>query len=230
MKGSFIAGVGAACANVGGDVEGGLYALGGAINFGSGTATKTTGCSVTGVPLPIALLSFEAQCKNENISLEWSSASEINNDYYTIERSIDGVNWQVISIVLGAGNTSNLMYYSFTDKSNNYEISYYRLKQTDFDGDFDYSNILEVKNCEKNVDFNVLEIYPNPANEFLNVSINFPEEEIISMSIQNLFGEIIYYKESYQSKIVFENKLSGIYILQIKCVKKTLFEKFIITS
>ncbi|NQX99154.1 MAG: hypothetical protein HRT73_14945, partial [Flavobacteriales bacterium] len=85
-------------------------------------------------PLPIKLLSFEAQCGTEErtIELTWMSATEINNDFYTIERSIDALNFEVIATVNGAGNSNNLNSYYFKDKHFLTGQVYYRLKQTDF--------------------------------------------------------------------------------------------------
>ena len=120
------------------------------------------------------------------------------------------------------------MYYSFIDINNSFENSYYRLKQTDFEGGGEYSAIIPVKNCEQ--DFTELSLYPNPVNKFLNISIKFPEESLVSVSICSLFGKIIYYSETYQSQIVFKDKLDGIYILKIELDTKVIVEKFVIKN
>ena len=73
--------------------------------------------------------------------MKWSTATEIDNDYFSIERSIDGINWQTITNVIGAGNSTSLKQYSFTDKELNNDISYYRLKQTDFSRKFKYFSL-----------------------------------------------------------------------------------------
>jgi hypothetical protein len=229
MKGTYIANNAAVSMLTGGNLKGRLFSTSGAIAIDDLNADNTDPChEETFAPLPIELLSFEAECENQNITLEWSTASEINNDFFTIERSIDGINWQIVSTVTGAGNSSNIMHYSFIDISNSFENSYYRLKQTDFDGDFKYFKIIAVKNCEQ--DFTELSLYPNPANEFLNISITLPEERVISISIYNLIGKLIYYSETYQSKIVFEDKLDGIYILQLQLDTKVVTEKFVIKN
>jgi hypothetical protein len=223
-KGTFIANAAVSMLS-GGDLEGGLYSLIGAVSFGPGIATHTPPCSVS-TPLPVELIAFTAQCNSGDLELNWNTASEINNDYYTIEKSSDGENWQIISTIEGAGNSNTSMYYSYIDIDNYFENCYYRLKQTDFDGRFKYSPIINVKKCEE--DFTKLSIYPNPAEEFLNISIPFPDEKIISISIYNLYGQMIYYSEMYQSHIVFEDKLDGVYFLQLKLDTKTIAKRFVV--
>lgn len=101
------------------------------------------------VPLPIELLSFSAECSNQKIIISWITASEINNHFFTIERSAEGVNFQNIGTIAGAGNSNQNPYYTFEDSEPLEGISYYRLKQTDFDGKFEYSKVIAVENCKK---------------------------------------------------------------------------------
>ena len=110
-------------------------------------------------PLPIGLLSFNGNCTNQNIVLKWSTATEINKRYYSIERGTDGISWQLVGEVDGQGNSSTLRNYSFTDKEPDNDIFYYRLKQTDADGKYRYFNIIVVKNCIE--DLTKSDIYPN---------------------------------------------------------------------
>jgi len=230
MKGTYIANNDAVSMLSGSNLVGRLFSTTGAINIVNSVADNTDPCHqpTSLATLPVELISFEAECENQNITLEWSTASEINNDFFTIERSMDGVNWQIISTVSGAGNSNSRMYYSFIDINNSFQNSYYRLKQTDFEGGGKYSAIIPVKNCEQ--DFTELSLYPNPANKFLNISIKFPEESVVSFSIRSLFGKIIYYSETYQPQIVFKDKLDGIYILKIESETNVIVEKFVIKN
>jgi hypothetical protein len=85
--------------------------------------------------LPIELVSFEAKPTIYNtVDLTWVTASELNNDFFTIERSIDGLNWEIVDTLSGAGTTNQENNYKLTDKRPHFGLSYYRLKQTDFDG------------------------------------------------------------------------------------------------
>ena len=96
--------------------------------------------------LPVELLSFSAERNNRYVDLSWITATEINNDYFTVERSLDGINFTVIGSMPGSGNSSIILNYKLIDSSPiENEISYYRLKQTDFDGAYSYSDIVSVK-------------------------------------------------------------------------------------
>ena len=119
-------------------------------------------------PLPIELLSFSADVtKLDKVQLIWQTASEIDNDYFTIERSEDGYNWEEISIIVGAGNSNSLLSYQTMDNAPYPGISYYRLKQTDFDGQFTHSQIVSVV-IEGNLPKIV--IYPNPTTKEKSIS------------------------------------------------------------
>src|SRR5574343_53253 len=112
--------------------------------------------------LPIELVDFSALLKNDRtVELSWQTASEKDNDYFTIERSVDGENWAAIQEIDGAGNSTSLLNYTTTDIVSEKGIFYYRLKQTDFDGAYTYSDIRAVV-----VDQSVSEmsVFPNPTN------------------------------------------------------------------
>ncbi len=86
-------------------------------------------------PLPIELISFKAKPTKDKVQITWSTASEINNNYFSIEKSIDGYNYQEIGQVSGAGNSSQTLNYSFFDDNPFHGVAYYRLSQTDYNGD-----------------------------------------------------------------------------------------------
>lgn len=95
--------------------------------------------------LPISLLAFDAQPTSEaTVLLTWSTASEINNDYFSLERSKDTGQWEAIAEIKGAGNSNNTLHYSHVDKNPLMGLSYYRLKQTDYDGTYSYSEVKSV--------------------------------------------------------------------------------------
>ena len=101
-------------------------------------------------PLPIELLSNAVNCDDNNVVFTWSTASETNNNFFTIERSIDGINFIAIGTILGAGNSTSVLNYSFTDYNAYSGTSYYRLKQTDFDGASEIFGMLTSENCFSN--------------------------------------------------------------------------------
>jgi hypothetical protein len=157
--------------------------------------------------------------------LKWSTATERNNDYFSIEHSLDGINWKLLTIVAGAGNSNELINYSFSPSGIKEDVSYCRLKQTDFNGQFNYSEIIVVNNCGDNV--SELAIFPNPANETLNLSFSGDKSEIVSMSIYNIFGEMIYFSNTYQSKILLDNNYNGIYFLHLNLDSQNIIKKFV---
>lgn len=171
------------------------------------------------VTLPIELIFFSAELNNNRtVRLEWETATEKNNDYFTIERSRDGVEWTVLSTVDGAGNSSIPMEYYAVDSSPFSGTSYYRLKQTDYDGNFEYFNVQSV---ELDSDQNrKIDIYPNPTMNQVIVEGDSYNLEVIS--IYNNLGQLMngYLKISKVSQSKIKIDLSqlegGVYILETR--------------
>ena len=150
------------------------------------TFSPITFGSLAGVnPLPITLVNFDAQPKNNTVQLSWTTAAEINNDFFTIERSSDAKNWEEIITTQGAGNSNQLLTYFETDINPLEGISYYRLKQTDFNGEFSYSNVVAINNNNK-VDFTV---YPNPFKDILTIKTNC---ENCIIKVYSAMGQLVY--------------------------------------
>jgi len=119
------------------------------------------------VLLPIELLSFEANLNGSQVNLKWALASETNNNYFTIERSKREIDWKELTKVNGEGNSSVLLSYAAIDRNPYLGTSYYRLKQTDFDGQFAYSEIRTV-NFDRLENYQV-NVYPNPATNQITI-------------------------------------------------------------
>ena len=170
--------------------------------------------------LPVELITFNAKLNSKQIvDINWSTASEINNSYFTIERSSDAKNFEIVKTVAGAGNSTVILkYYSFDEKPLP-GISYYRLKQTDFDGSFEYSEIISVKN--NSATFNV---YPNPSDGIsININISGDRNEEVMVSIYDIKGREMFSKNIFKSDeentfvLLPENKLSpGVYMIVVK--------------
>lgn len=109
----------------------------------------TIACTVS---LPITLISFDGSPEDRCNLLEWKTASEQNNDFFTLEKTSDGTNYEIVTIVNGAGNSNMLSSYSF-EEFQPWDMTYYRLKQTDYDGKFVYSDLISVyrPNKEKHI-------------------------------------------------------------------------------
>jgi len=153
-------------------------------------------------PLPVELLTFTAQTKEEQINLNWSTATEINNSGFEIERSVDRGDYKKIGFVQGSGNSNVHKDYAYIDKYVNGLLSY-RLKQIDNSGSYTYSNPVEVKAFNVN-DFAVFQNYPNPFNPITIIKFKVPETSNIQVTITNALGEKI-------ETLVNEQKASGIY-------------------
>jgi hypothetical protein len=108
--------------------------------------------------LPIELLSFDATPVNNQVKTYWTTATEINNDYFTVERSKDAIHFEKVGVVQGAGNSNQILDYELYDDDPLSGVSYYRLKQTDFDGKFSFSNIVAVNFINNVDDISILSI------------------------------------------------------------------------
>lgn len=173
-----------------------------------------------GGTLPVDLLWFTAECEQNGVLLQWSTASETNNDFFILERSSDTLNFQIVGTVTGASNSNQILYYSFLDAKSINGNAYYRLKQTDFDGNYKYSNIISAT-CNDEL-FKDIKIYPNPVTNELTIEL-IDNIEIVNFEIINSVGTIVY-KSSFKQKaeIQTSNFAAGAYI--IKFEKGTFFQ------
>jgi hypothetical protein len=133
----------------------------------SGTGYYTIGTTNPPVsPLPVELVDFKAEVCQKDVCLNWKTASELNNDYFSIERSGDAITWNELKRLKGAGNSLRTLSYSAMDYEPLPGISYYRLKQTDYNKNFKYSKIESVEYTHTSE----VGIYPNPNNGTLNLN------------------------------------------------------------
>lgn len=150
-------------------------------------------------PLPIELLSFNAKPNVSIVELTWSTASELNNDFFTIEKTKDGVNFEVVGVIRGAGNSTSVLNYSSVDNRPYSRISYYRLKQTDYDGNFSYSELIMVS-FQKASDFNI-NVYPNPnTGRAINMQIIGTSSEEVLVVVYDIMGNEMF------SKVIITNE------------------------
>ena len=172
--------------------------------------------------LPVELLTFNATPVNNQVNVTWSTATEINNDHFELERSSDAKNFEAIAEVKGAGNSSSLKNYEYNDKFPLSGVSYYRLKQVDFNGKFTFSNIATVHFGGANNDINTLSIEPNPFADMMKLQFSTADAGRAQISIMDLTGKVIYTQNSDYAQgnnaitINVENLAAGVYTLQMQ--------------
>ena len=163
-------------------ITAGMYTVTGTLTYGGNSAGGTqTICN----PAPVGLISFAGNCIDGKNVLDWSTATETNNDFFTLERTYDGNNFSVVSTVDGAGNSDMPLHYSATDEIPAADITYYRLKQTDYNGQFEYvGGMVAVRNENSKEIF----CYPNSDKSKIIIA-NLSGET--SYSIYNSVGQLI---------------------------------------
>jgi acylphosphatase len=196
------------------------------VGSGDGFAFKKVGGPGTEVPLPIELLSFEAKLDNQSVIVTWKTASEINNDYFSVERSSNGIDFEIIKTVRGAGNSTVVNAYSYTDHSILPGTSYYRLKQTDYDGHFEYFNIESINNKGINNstdgEIEIISVFPNPFSNSFTAEIKSKSAGAIEIQIIDMNGKLINKEqiETGETKTVYNfqderNIIPGIYFVRV---------------
>ena len=139
-------------------------------------------------PLPVELISFEVKGENNAVRIDWVTAAEINNDFFTIEKSLNGVEFIDLSTVEGSGNSSTSHSYTAYDKSPSNGINYYRLKQTDFDGKESWSEIRSVSFKKAGL----VSIYPNPLiGSEINLYTSDDSEVVSVINFYDLAGKLV---------------------------------------
>jgi hypothetical protein len=191
------------------------------------------GVGVSNTPLPVELLKFAGFASgNENI-LEWETATETNNDYFTLEKSKDANEFIEFATVKGAGNSLVTLYYKTADENPYAGITFYRLKQTDYDGRFTYSDIIAVNNVKE--DLSLFNLHPNPSTGIFEFDFFTPQGAVIMVRIFDSYGrevknEILSVDKGSSH---FESNLTafpeGIYQLQVTELgsEKTLTRKLV---
>jgi len=150
------------------------------INVTNGGGTATTNCAI--VPLPVGYSNWQAYLANDKVRMNWTTESEVNSDFFAVQRSMDGIIWETTGFVDAAGNSSTSKSYAFTDEKPLEGLSYYRLKQVDLDGNANFTTIVPV---EYNI-VSPLDAYPNPTTGM--VLVKEKEHAIKSVQLIDLTG------------------------------------------
>ncbi|RUA30284.1 MAG: hypothetical protein DSY76_02585 [Bacteroidetes bacterium] len=174
----------------------GYYAL--------GTIDKTNS------PLPIELLKFDANLVDKKVELSWTTASETNNDFFSVERSSDANQWEVITKVKGQGNSNEIQNYKVYDMNPLPGTSYYRLTQTDFDGKFTHSDIRVIHNTSESI-----HAYPNPVSNELFVESTGKIVGAVAFSQLGKEYKLNFQKENQRYIIDMSRLSKGVYFLRL---------------
>ena len=187
--------------------------------------------------LPVELIAFfgkHNEKENRN-DLTWVTASEVNNDYFEVLRSIDGVNFEMTGKVKGGGTSTKELTYRFADNDMipNVDLYYYQLRQVDFDGRYELSDVIEIRVNSK-VERNAI-VYPNPVSEIVNVDVNGLKGDNVDIKLFDYTGKLVsklYNGELSdvitQYRLDISNLVSGIYMMSIQVGDKNIQQRLIV--
>ncbi len=143
--------------------------------------------------LPVSLILFTATCENEIVEIVWETATEVNNDYFEVEASTDGKDWQFITKVSGAGNSNSLVQYKVNDfKNKKNQLNYYRLKQVDFDGRATLYAPISTSCFNEEILSGSIHVFPNPAIDHLFIDINSPKNSEGMLIVTSMTGAEVF--------------------------------------
>jgi len=169
-------------------------------------------------PLPVSLISYKVAYVSDKVIMTWFTASEINNEVFIIYRSSDNVSYEEIGSVSGHGNSTEILNYSFSDIPSTSGTYYYKLKQVDFDGQFEVLGIRSVEFVDSSFSLNTLAVYPSPAKANQDIYVSAIVSSAILYDISGRSQtELDIVTESNRSKLLTfnVNLMSGSYILKV---------------
>lgn len=202
------------------------------------TADDVSAPNANIVVLPVKLQNFDAVLNNNQTELSWSTLTEENNDYFSIERSTDGKHFEEIAQLEGANHSTELIEYEYTDRAPLAGDNYYRLKQLDYDGRFAYSSVQSVSlNSNENL-IDDFKLFPNPVNigEPITFDLTSQINEAVVILLTDMKGAII---QAYEKNIVAgQNSISlrtdhlnkGIYLMSCTSAQTNYTQKIIVKS
>jgi hypothetical protein len=187
--------------------------VGGTSIANASTGTYPNGFVIFSI-LPVTFNSLTVAKADNNIIVKWSTSQEFNNNNFEVQRSFDGNSWTVISIVMGMGTSSTATQYSYTDKTMKAPVAYYRIRQVDMDGQFEYS---AVKVIAGNETIKAAKIYA--AGKNIQIEFQAGHKNNLSVRLFNSNGQLVaqqnYQQSSYNIAMKNINVTKGIYIVQV---------------
>ncbi len=158
--------------------------------------------------VPVELMNFTALIEDNKVLLNWATASETNNEGFFVERTKEDENyWKTLTFINGAGTSTNTNFYNYIDILNQPGKYKYRLKQVDYNGQYEYSNEIEVK-YKSNHNFYLSQNYPNPFNPYTNIDFNIPDKTLVRIILYDATGREI-------TKIIDQEMETGHYSVKL---------------
>ncbi len=203
---------------IGGDVK--FVGTMGAIN-GPAIATSSTGSAPSGflpfpeAPLPVKFIGFNVARQQNDVLVQWATAEESSNDYFEVQRSENGTTWYVVGKVAGAGNSSNVNTYTFTDRNATAPVLYYRIRQVDLDGKASITVVRMVKNNNAAMDVSISS--SGAQTVYVHFSQKVNAEVMVRLSTINgqLIGNKTYSNPVGQVLIPVNSAVKGIYVVTV---------------
>ncbi len=198
--------------------------------YADNVTLEGTGKAASAGVLPVELVRFQAQKKDAGILLHWQTASETNNQGFEVQRSTTFEDWEVIGFVEGDINAVTLNDYFFTDKHPISGNNYYRLKQIDLDGKFEYSDIVVVNNIVAQAIQTF--VYPNPTEGNFTFSINNPDSQKMNIQLRDQLGRMIWNSGLIQDEPVWNKEFQldqhGVYFISIQVGQQLIHERIMV--
>jgi hypothetical protein len=198
------------------------------------TSTITINAQMIPIIVPVELVSFDAFVDKNDVVLKWNTATELNNMGFDIERRNENGEFEYVGFLRGKGTTSEYTSYSFVDKGLDAGKYYYRLKQKDYDGSYDYSRQVEV-NVTTPMEYSLEQNYPNPFNPTTRIKYSLKEKnyvtlkvyDVLGIQVANLVDEV---KEAGQYELLYNasNLSSGVYYYTLTVDNFTSTKKFVL--
>lgn len=204
------------------------------VEDGAGCKDTITVNDLCGVTLPVELLSFEGKALKEGNLLQWQTASELNNDYFTLKRSRDGQKFETISTVEGNGTTSKLQDYAFLDTNSPSGIVYYQLSQIDLNSKVKKLKTISIDRNGFSSKLQISSIRPIPAKDFFDLQFFSPTSQLLELQVFDIYSKLVHRQSLAANlggndwKIDCGSWGKGVYILELKGRNETVFVKVVV--
>lgn len=188
------------------------------------TNSASTDCSI--VSLPVELVQFKGKVLEKEVQLTWATVSERDNDFFIAERSKDGLNWASFAMIQGAGNSTEVLEYKVIDSNPKGGISYYRLKQFDFNGSMTISDFVSVTRN----DATEAQLFPNPASNHVKITANEIIYQVDLVAVSGAIVKSVQFSDDADIALDLSDMTEGVYLATIYTKNETLVKRLIVSN